>query len=116
MHACVHVCVCNLMLYIGSPEQLQNGCTPSVVIQNFLMYSFAFLQENGAQTTSEENTYKHRYLDFLDILLTAKDENGEGLKSDEIRAEVDTFMFEGESFKAFDLSMLLLQLTAWNCF
>ena len=72
-------------------------------------FSFAFLQENSAQTTSEENAYKHRYLDFLDILLTAKDENGEGLKSDEIRAEVDTFMFEGESFKAFDLSMLLLQ-------
>ena len=50
---------------------------------------------NGTQTAKEESGRKNRYLDFLDILLTAKDENGEGLKPDEIRAEVDTFLFEG---------------------
>ena len=37
-----------------------------------------------------------RYLDFLDILLTAKDADGQGLTEQEIRAEVDTFLFEGE--------------------
>lgn len=35
-------------------------------------------------------------LDFLDILITAKDENGEGLSDLDIRAEVDTFLFEGK--------------------
>ncbi|XP_062570523.1 cytochrome P450 4F12-like [Saccostrea cucullata] len=38
---------------------------------------------------------KTRHLDFLDILLTAKDENDKGLTSLEIRNEVDTFLFEG---------------------
>ena len=36
-----------------------------------------------------------KYLDFLDILLTAKDDNGKGLSPLEIRNEVDTFLFEG---------------------
>ena len=42
-----------------------------------------------------DNVSKSRRLDFLDILLTAVDENGVGLSDLEIRNEVDTFMFEG---------------------
>lgn len=37
-------------------------------------------------------------MDFLDILLTAKDETGADLTSTEIRDEVDTFLFEGRSY------------------
>ena len=39
---------------------------------------------------------KRKYIDFLDILLLARDENGEGLTEQDIHDEVETFMFEGE--------------------
>ncbi|KAJ8798151.1 hypothetical protein J1605_016784 [Eschrichtius robustus] len=35
-------------------------------------------------------------LDFIDVLLLARDEDGKELSDEDIRAEADTFMFEGE--------------------
>ncbi|KAL4240868.1 hypothetical protein ACF0H5_001653 [Mactra antiquata] len=51
-----------------------------------------------------------KYLDFLDILLTAKDENGVGLSDMDIRNEVDTFLFEGHDTTASAISWILYSL------
>ncbi|XP_026502402.1 cytochrome P450 4B1-like, partial [Terrapene carolina triunguis] len=54
-----------------------------------------------------EKIQKKRRLDFLDILLCAKDENGEGLPDEDLRAEADTFMFGGHDTTATGISWLL---------
>ena len=70
----------------------------------------------------EENTEKNeqllmtsarrrgKYVDFLDILLLARDEDGEGLSDQEIRDEVETFMFEGHDTTASGISWILYNL------
>ncbi|CAL1543468.1 unnamed protein product [Lymnaea stagnalis] len=56
------------------------------------------------------NRSHRRCLDFLDILLTAKDENGNGLTDAEIRDEVDTFLFEGHDTTASAISWALYSI------
>uniref|UniRef100_A0A8B9S8T4 CP4B1 protein n=1 Tax=Apteryx owenii TaxID=8824 RepID=A0A8B9S8T4_APTOW len=53
-----------------------------------------------------EKILKKRHLDFLDILLCAKDEKGVGLSDEDLRAEVDTFMFGGHDTTASGISWL----------
>ncbi|XP_075393775.1 cytochrome P450 4F2-like [Tenrec ecaudatus] len=48
--------------------------------------------------------------DFLDVLLLAKDEKGNKLSDKDIRAEADTFMFEGHDSTASGLSWVLYNL------
>ena len=55
-------------------------------------YSEMVIKERrNALKLNEKSTSKRKYLDFLDILLTAADEDGKGLSDLEIRDEADTF-------------------------
>ncbi|XP_078527734.1 cytochrome P450 4B1-like [Lissotriton helveticus] len=54
-----------------------------------------------------EKIQQKRHLDFLDILLCAKDENGQPLSDKDLQAEVDTFMFEGHDTTASGISWML---------
>ncbi|XP_053388474.1 cytochrome P450 4F6-like [Mercenaria mercenaria] len=58
----------------------------------------------------EDDVSNRKYLDFLDILLTAKDENGAGLSDIDIRNELDTFLFEGHDTTASAISWILYSL------
>ena len=51
-----------------------------------------FLPQEEEKKSGAERT---RYTDFMDRLIEARDENGKGLTLQEIRNEMDTFMFAG---------------------
>ncbi|XP_048198458.1 leukotriene-B4 omega-hydroxylase 3-like isoform X2 [Perognathus longimembris pacificus] len=53
---------------------------------------------------------KAKTLDFIDVLLLAKDEDGKALSDEDVRAEADTFMFEGHDTTASGLSWVLYNL------
>ncbi|GAB1300872.1 Cytochrome P450 CYP4F16 [Apodemus speciosus] len=53
---------------------------------------------------------KSKTLDFIDVLLMAKDEHGKELSDEDIRAEADTFMFGGHDTTASALSWILYNL------
>lgn len=59
------------------------------------------IQERRAALQDDTSTgSRKRYRDFLDVLLTVKDEDGIGLSDTEIREQVDTFLFRGHDTTA----------------
>ena len=73
------------------------------------MIPSCFENNQGAISSSRGR----KYLDFLDILLSAKDDNGNGLTDLEIRDEVDTFLFEGHDTIACGLTWMLYCLAKY---
>ncbi|XP_016054825.1 PREDICTED: cytochrome P450 4B1 isoform X2 [Miniopterus natalensis] len=55
----------------------------------------------------QEKIQNWRHIDFLDILLGARDESGIKLSDADLRAEVDTFMFEGHDTTTSSISWFL---------
>ena len=76
--------------------------------------AIAKLKEDQDLETQEDQIFALKkesatgYLDFLDILLTVRDEDGTGLSDKEIQEQVDTFLFEGH-----DTTASALQWTLW---
>ena len=72
-----------------------------------LVFSFSCFQ-NKSDDIQESSRSKH--LDFLDILISARDDEGVGLTDLEIRNEVDTFLFAGHDTTASSLTWMMYAL------
>ncbi|KAM4805286.1 cytochrome P450 4A11-like isoform X1 [Urocitellus parryii] len=71
------------------------------------------IRQRKAQLQNEgelEKIRQKRHLDFLDILLCAKMENGSSLSDEDLHAEVDTFMFEGHDTTVSGISWIFYAL------
>ncbi|XP_037263016.1 LOW QUALITY PROTEIN: ultra-long-chain fatty acid omega-hydroxylase [Falco biarmicus] len=66
------------------------------------------LERLGHQAWLE--SHQGRSMDFIDLLLLAKDEDGNPLSDEDISAEANTFMFEGHDTTASGLAWLLYNL------
>lgn len=98
----------NILLY---PESLYKLSSSGKEFFNICDFVHKFSEEIIMKRRKElSETQKKRHLDFLDILLTAKDENGKGLTDEEIRNEVDTFMFAGHDTTGSALSWSIYSL------
>lgn len=76
-------------------------------------FSDKIIQQRRMSLEVDPSQLKKRHLDFLDILLTARDETGQGLTDREIRDEVDTFTFAGHDTTASSICWTLFALAKY---
>uniref|UniRef100_G1QZR5 Cytochrome P450 family 4 subfamily F member 22 n=1 Tax=Nomascus leucogenys TaxID=61853 RepID=G1QZR5_NOMLE len=69
------------------------------------------LRQQGAEAWLKAKQGKT--LDFIDVLLLARDEDGKELSDEDIRAEADTFMFEGHDTTSSGISWMLFNLAKY---
>ncbi|XP_073400478.1 cytochrome P450 4A24-like [Dendrobates tinctorius] len=97
------------LIYYLSPEGFRNRRALKIAHE----HTDKVIKQRKESLKNEKELDKigqRRHLDFLDILLCAKDENGHGLSDEDLRAEVDTFMFEGHDTTASGISWILYTL------
>ena len=70
----------------------------------------AALREEAVDSNMETSS-THSSKDFLDVLLTVRDEENVGLSDDEIREQVDTFLFRGHDTTSSALQCILYYLS-----
>ena len=81
---------------------------------NFLHdFSDNLIKRRRVSLEADPSQLNKRHLDFLDILLTARDETGTGLTDREIRDEVSTFTFAGHDTTASSISWTLYALAKY---
>ncbi|CAK8679265.1 unnamed protein product [Clavelina lepadiformis] len=73
-------------------------------------------ESNDPTLKDDSGRKRKKLLDFIDILLKAKDEDGSGLSDKEIRDEVDTFLFEGHDTTSSGISWALYNLAKYPGF
>uniref|UniRef100_A0A452FGX1 Cytochrome P450 family 4 subfamily A member 11 n=1 Tax=Capra hircus TaxID=9925 RepID=A0A452FGX1_CAPHI len=101
----------NDLIYRLTPEGRWNHRACQLAHQ----HTDAVIKERKAHLQKEgelEKVRSRRHLDFLDILLFARMENGSSLSDEDLRAEVDTFMFEGHDTTASGISWILYALAS----
>ncbi|GAB1300874.1 Cyp4f15 protein [Apodemus speciosus] len=106
-----------LLLHVDSLYQLtHNGRRFRKACHLVHSFTDAVIQDRRRTLPSkhEEDIFKakakSKTLDFIDVLLLSKDEDGKELSDEDIRAEADTFMFEGHDTTASGLSWILYNL------
>ncbi|KAK3084112.1 hypothetical protein FSP39_008326 [Pinctada imbricata] len=89
----------DLMYYLTA-----NGRECKIITDYVHKFAEEIIAARRKSLKEDPNQVNKRHLDFLDILITAKDSDGSGLSDEDIRAEVDTFLFGGHDTTASAIS------------